>query len=296
MMHIFLSWKEESNLFDFGFRNLLLFFKDKTAVILSFLAEFIVAGLYILFIRDNLIRNFSQIKQAELLMDVWMVSGLLGITSVSTTMGAYGIMVDDYVKKIRRDFLTSPIRNTSLLGGYMSSGITIGVLMTFLLFVLSEVYIFCCYGVRPGADRILTVYGILFLTAVSNASLTLLLVSFLKSNNALASCCTILGALIGFLTGIYLPMGSLPESVQMLVQCFPVSHGVVLFRQALMEPLISDSFGSLNSDGAGQFMKYMGIQFYMDETLMPFSVSVIILLIAAVLCMLIAVWRFSREF
>ena len=45
-------------MFNLAYRNLLLFFKDKTTVFLSFLAEFIVIVLYILFIRDNLIENF----------------------------------------------------------------------------------------------------------------------------------------------------------------------------------------------------------------------------------------------
>ena len=91
-------------MFDFAIRNLLLYFKDRTAVLLSFLAEFIVIGLYILFIRDNLLEQFSGIQNVDVLMDVWMIAGILGITSVTTTMGAYGIMVDDKVKKIEMDF------------------------------------------------------------------------------------------------------------------------------------------------------------------------------------------------
>ena len=47
---------------DFGFRNLVLFFKDKMTVFLSFLAELIIVGLYILFIRDNLIASFPQVE------------------------------------------------------------------------------------------------------------------------------------------------------------------------------------------------------------------------------------------
>ena len=190
----------------FGVINLLLFFKDKTTLFLSFLAEFIIVGLYLLFIRDNLISGFSQIKDVELLMDVWMISGVLGITSVTTPMGAYGIMVDDRAKKISRDFATSPIRKFSLLGGYMFSAVIIGLVLSFLLLVLSEIYIYFSYGVKLGAEKMLLGYGVLVLTTVSNSSLVLFLISFLKSSNALAACCTILGALIGFLTGIYLPM------------------------------------------------------------------------------------------
>ena len=54
---------------DFAFRNLVLFFKDKTAVALSFLAEFIVVGLYILFMRDNLIGGFAGVTNVEALLD-----------------------------------------------------------------------------------------------------------------------------------------------------------------------------------------------------------------------------------
>ena len=119
---------------DFAFRNLILFFKDRTAVILSFLAEFIVVGLYILFMRENMIQTFAQVEEIELLMDTWMIAGILGITSVTTTMGAYGIMVDDKAKKITRDFSTSPIHRFSLLGGYMAGAVVIGMFMSIFLY------------------------------------------------------------------------------------------------------------------------------------------------------------------
>lgn len=280
---------------DFAFRNLLLFFKDRTAVLLSFLAEFIVIGLYILFIRDNLISNFKSIENIELLIDIWMVSGILGITSVSTTMGVYGIMIEDKNKKIIRDFTISPISNVSLLGGYMTAACAIGIFLTFLFFAVSEIYIFCCYGVRPGADRISSIYSILFLTTLSNSALTLLLVSFLKTSNALAACCTILGTLIGFLTGIYLPMGNLPQSVQILVKCFPVSHCVVLFRQALMEPFISENFGGINTSAALEFMKFMGIQYTINEDVLSGKISIFILFLSTFLCTIIAARKISGD-
>ena len=49
-------------MFDFGMRNLAIFFKDKMTVLLSFLAEFIMVGLYLLFLRDNLLTSFPQLK------------------------------------------------------------------------------------------------------------------------------------------------------------------------------------------------------------------------------------------
>lgn len=274
---------------DFAFRNLILFFKDRTAVILSFLAEFIVVGLYILFMRENMIQTFAQVEEIELLMDTWMIAGILGITSVTTTMGAYGIMVDDKAKKITRDFSTSPIHRFSLLGGYMAGAVVIGMFMSIFLYLIASVYMLHRYQVRLRTEQVMELYSTLFLITVSNSSFVLFLVSFLKTSNALASCCTILGALIGFLTGIYLPMGNLPEGVQWLVKCFSVSHCVVLLRQILMEPFIGENFGGVKTEEAHWFMEYMGVRFVYEGEFLTAQNSVMILIAAAMVFFLMTV-------
>ena len=135
-------------------RNLALYCKDKTTVLLSFLAEFIIVGLYVLFIRDQLLESFSQLPDAGLLMDVWMIAGVLGIAAVTTTMGACGVMVEDKARKIDRDFRVSPLRPGTLLGGYWSAAVVIGLVLSFLLLLLAEVYVSHRYGVRLGGAHV----------------------------------------------------------------------------------------------------------------------------------------------
>lgn len=264
-------------------------------MLLSLLAELIIVALYALFIRDQLVGSFTQLNNAELLMDVWMIAGILGITSFTTTMGAYGVMVDDKVKKINRDFEVAPIRNATLLGGYLIAAVVIGLILSFLTLLAAEGYISYQYGVRLGAGQMTEIYGVLLLVTVSNAAQVLLLVSFLKSSNALAACCTILGAMIGFLTGIYLPMGTIPDSVQTLVKCCPISHGVVLLRQILIEPLLSGSFSAANAPQAAAFQEYMGIQYVWDGAWLSAQSSVLILLAAAGSCLVLAIAKFSLQ-
>ena len=280
-------------MFDFAIRNLLLYFKDRTAVLLSFLAEFIVIGLYILFIRDNLLEQFSGIQNVDVLMDVWMIAGILGITSVTTTMGAYGIMVDDKVKKIEMDFWISPIRRDAILSGYMISAVVIGFIMTMILFLLSGIYIFQFYKVRLGAGNMGFLFCVMLINTMANSSMVLFLVSFLRSSNALASCCTIAGALIGFLTGIYLPIGNLPESVQWLVKCFPVSHGVVLFRQILSEPLLDESFKGMQAGIMLEFMEFMGIRYTFEARFIPVRISIAVLFAAGGLFLILTMLKYK---
>lgn len=263
-------------MFDLAKRNLILFFRDTFTVLLSFLAEVIVVILYFLFIRDNLLEQFSYLEHAEILMDVWMIAGILGITSVTTTMGAYGIMVEDRAKGLWKDFLIAPIKRGTMVGGYMIAAIIIGVIMSMLVLLMAGIYMRQIHDVKLLMGNGEVVLGLIFLSAVSNSSMVIFLISFLKSSNALASCSTIIGSLIGFLTGIYLPMGNLPEYVQMVVRAFPISHGVVLFRQSLMESFLADCFGGAKEE-LEVFVTFMGIQFSHEDKIVTMQSSVVLL-------------------
>ena len=101
----------------FAQRNLKLFFRDKSAVFFSLLAVFIIIGLYALFLGDVWTDSLSDLANARQLMDSWIMAGLLAVTSITTTMGAFGVMVDDRSKKIDKDFASSPIQKGSAFCG-----------------------------------------------------------------------------------------------------------------------------------------------------------------------------------
>ena len=102
---------------NFTLRNLRVFFKDKTAVFFSLLAVFVIIGLYVLFLGDVWSASFSDVENARFIMDSWIMAGILAVTSFTTTMGAFGIMIEDKAKKINKDLVVSPIKTTSLVGG-----------------------------------------------------------------------------------------------------------------------------------------------------------------------------------
>lgn len=281
-------------MFELANRNLLLFLRDKSAVCLSFLAEGIVILLYILFIRNNLLEQFSYIKDGEMLMDIWMIAGILGITSVTTTMGAYGIMVEDRAKGIWRDFMIAPVKKWKMVGGYILSATLIGTLMSLFVLIIAELYMEQIYGrsILAGHGGELFVYVLLI--TVSNSAMVLFLISFLKSSNALASCCTILGALLGFLTGIYLPLGSLPIEVQQMVKVFPMSHGVVLFRQSMMASLCTEGVMGGGEEECRKFMTYMGIEYSHNGTGVTASSHSSFLIFSGLVFLALSVWHLSQ--
>lgn len=280
---------------NFGIRNLKVFFKDKAAVFFSLLAVFIIIGLYALFLGDVWVSSFEGVPGVRYLMDSWIVAGLLSVTSVTTTMGAYGILVDDKTKRINKDFIASPISNSSLVGGYIFSAIIIGLVMSLVTLLLSEFYIVVNGGQWMSLTVLLKTLALIVLSTVVNSSLVLFIVSFFNSANAFATASTVIGTLIGFITGIYLPVGNLPDAVQWIVKCFPVSHSAVLFRQALMEDPMAASFAGAPTQIVTEFKQLMGVEFVYGETVATPLVSILVLLATAAVFYGLSVLNLSRK-
>ena len=279
----------------FTLRNLKLFFRDKSAVFFSLLAVFIIIGLYALFLGDVWTESLKDIKNVRFLMDSWIMSGLLAVTSVTTTMGAFGVMVDDKSKKINKDFYVSPIKRSSLAGGYILSSFIIGCIMSAVAFVLAEAYLLIGGGELLGFAEFIKVILLILLTTFVNTSLVLFVVSFFKSQNAFATASTIIGTLIGFITGIYIPVGSLPEGVQTIVKIFPVSHAAVLFRQVIMEKPLNDSFAAAPAEITDEFKSMMGVTFKFGENEISALVSILILVATAVIFYGLSILSLSRK-
>ena len=122
-------------------RNLKIFFRDKSSVFFSFLSVIIIIGLYVLFLGDVITSDMDGLPGVRFLMDSWIASGLMAVTSITSTMGAFGIMVEDRARKNNRDFLTAPLKRSTIAGGYVVSTYLIGVIISLVTLVLIELYI-----------------------------------------------------------------------------------------------------------------------------------------------------------
>ena len=87
-------------------RNLKVYFRDRASVFFSLLSVIIIFLLYTLFLGDAWSggSEFEGAVGVRGLMDSWLMAGLLAVVSVTATLGAYGIMVEDRSRKIIKDF------------------------------------------------------------------------------------------------------------------------------------------------------------------------------------------------
>lgn len=261
-------------------RNLKIFFRDKGAVLFSLLGVLIVAGLYILFLGDAYIDSLADFKNSDKFMNCWIMAGLLSITSVTTTMGAFGTMVQDKEKKIFKDFYCAPVSRSSITLSYIISSAIVGLIMTGIVLIIALVYLTATDSITLNVMLILKLTGLSILTSLSNTALVLFLVSFISSQKAFSAISGIISALIGFVTGIYLPIGNLPDSVQYVVKCFPTSHSTVLFRQLLMgdmEYSVESFPANSQTKALTELKENLGIIFTFGNTECTSAVSLTIL-------------------
>ncbi len=275
----------------FAMRNLKLFFRDRAAVFFSLLAVFVIIGLYVLFLGDMVMGDLEGVSGGRFLMDSWIMAGLMAVTSVTTTMGAVGVVVDDKAKGITKDFHTSPLKRTTLVGGYLVSTIVVGTIMSVVALVLAELYIVGSGGEFLPWGNLLKVLGLIFLSTMTSGSMMFLMVSFFNTQNAFGVASTVLGTLIGFLMGIYVPIGVLPSSVQTVIKIFPISHAAALFRQVFMEVPMASSFAGAPPEMVEGFQTAVGVIYQIGDGTVSFLGSMMFLVATTVLFFGLGVWR-----
>lgn len=121
-------------------RNLKLFFRDKTSVFFSFLSAVIILGLYILFLGDVQGQNIG-LEDGRYFTDLWMISGILAVTGMTSALGSLGIMVEDKTSGVEKDFLISPLNNMKRILSHLFSAIFVSLLMSLMTLILAEGYL-----------------------------------------------------------------------------------------------------------------------------------------------------------
>lgn len=276
-------------------RNLKAFYRDRPAVLFSFLASLIIIGLYVLFLGDVYTSDFGEMANAREIMDNWVMAGLLATTSFTTTMGAFGIMVNDKAQKISKDFYSSPVSRRSLAGGYVLSALILGFVTSVMTLCLAEIYIVANGGVLLSLHAMLKVLILILLADITNVAIMFFITSFFASNNAFSTAGTVMGTLIGFITGIYLPIGMLPEAVQWVVKLFPTSHAAALLRQTMMEGAMSESFVNVPEQYLMDFKHTLGVTFRFGTQEVGSSGNMAFLLVSVVIFFSLAVTKLSKK-
>lgn len=281
-------------------RNLRLFFRDRAAVFFSLLSALILIGLYALFLGnlqvDNLTERLPNATAADInsFVNAWVFAGITMITTLTTALAALSVFVDDRSSGRFSDFIVSPIRRSELILGYLVSSFIISFVMTLVIVVIGQIYRLTQGSPVMTFAETATTVGYVALSSLAFAALSSFVVTFLRSSGAFAALSTVVGTVIGFLAGAYIPAGTLPNGIVNVMNALPFAQSAMLVR----EPMTAQPLTVL-VDGHAQardsIEAFYGISASVGDFEITSGFAAAVLLAVFVVFMALGAWQLARR-
>lgn len=289
-------------------RNVKVYIRDKGAVFFSFLSALIVICLMVFFLGDmnidgiaELLDAFSygekeeNIKKAELLVLAWTSAGILSINAVTVSLAVYSGMIKDRVNGRLNAIYTAPINRLKIALSYIASAWTASVLVCVLTLGITEVY-----GIVSGMAPYtfmehVQLLGMIMVNSFAYASLMYPLALLAKTEGAWSGFGTVIGTLVGFLGGIYIPIGSLADSISGMMKCTPIIYGTSMFRKVMTKSILDSTFQGVPVDIVDEYREIMGIQLKVADYTLTLRDEWLILLACGIIFLVIGMCLLKYE-
>ncbi|MBF2671689.1 ABC transporter permease [Listeria seeligeri] len=279
-------------------RNLKLYFRDRTAVFMSMLTVLIIIGLYAIFLGNNMEEMFEQAAQKTTgiteLVNTWVIAGILSITPVTVSLAVFSIKIHDEEQSIARSFAITPASRWRIVFSYIVSGIVASFLISLVTLVVGEAYIWLTGGAILPLDSWLSLTWIILINVFCCSSMMFFIASLVKKASAFSSVSTIVGTVIGFIAGIYLPIGSLPAAVQTIMKWFPFTYGASSIREIMTKEPLQQVFGG-NSEALKATKEMIGVTIYWGEKTVTMTTSLLFLIGFALVFGILSVIIMKRQ-
>lgn len=242
-------------------RHLLVFFRNKIRVFFTLMVPFIVFIVYVFFLRDmelNTVKNILTEKEIEFgkeaglltgnqqlmhyikaLVDSWMLSGILAISTMTVSLQTNTMIVTDKESGVNRDFASSPVGRNMLIGSYFLYNIVVTIAICFIFLLVCFIYLACLGEFCINFVSFLTIVAMLVFSSICSVLFTVFLCSFIKREATMASVTTLLSTAIGFLIGAYLPLAMMPNWAQNVCIFVPGTFSCSLMRYSMMSAPIN---------------------------------------------------------
>lgn len=218
-------------------RNTLAFLRDKAAVFFSFLSVIILLALYFMFIGKQYTSDLTMVSDdMKIFLSVGVImGGVLVINTVSLSLGVMGNIITDLQFKRLDAFLVTPVKRYKIILSYYITSIIVTAVLTLIMWLLTILYVGIFSGYWYTFLTIIKVSGLLIFYTFISATLMIFLTTILKSVNAFGALSGVLGTLIGFISGIYMPLFVLGKSMVYVASVVPFTHMTILLKQVLLK-------------------------------------------------------------
>lgn len=228
-------------------RHFLVFFKNKIRVLYTLLVPIIILLVYILFLRNlelstvqNILYELEVEATPELttyintLVDSWMLSGIIILSTITISIQTNNIIINDKENGVNRDFASSPIKNSYLIGSYFLFNFIVTMFLCLIVMLICFVYLaIMCEFFLTFIDFLIA-FGVLTLSTATSTLLTIFICSFIKHESTLASIIAVFSTVAGFVIGAYMPLSMFPDWFRNICGFVPGTYSTDLMRFAFM--------------------------------------------------------------
>jgi multidrug/hemolysin transport system permease protein len=251
-------------LYQLVLRNTRLYLRDRAAVFFSFLSVIIIIFMYVLFLgkmqENNLSQAYANVEGIDWLVSSWIMAGILTVSTVTVPLSILGTLIDDKSKGVLNDFYTSPIDRKILSLGYLISSWVVSFIMVGINFIIGQIYVVIMGGEILGFIATLQIIGAVVLSIMTFSSLFFYISLFMKTQNAFGTMATLVGTFIGFLGGIYIPIGVMGKNVQTVMNILPSAHSVTIIRNIYMKGAIEKVFTGAPAEVLADYKFMFGLE------------------------------------
>ncbi len=277
-------------------RNIRVYLRDRGAVFFSLLSMLIVLGLMLFFLGDMNISALTDVlaqlpgrdaeadkKKAELFVMLWTCGGILSINAVTVTIAVYSSMIKDRTVGVLNSIYTAPVSRLAISASYITSAWVCSIIICVLTLAISEIYCIIQGGDVFSVMSHLKLLGMIMVNSFTYASLMYLVAILVKTEGAWSGIGTVIGTLVGFLGGIYLPVGALAEEIAAGLKFFPVIYGAKMFRSILTADIAEEIFANTPEILKTEYFDVMGVTIdFFDMQITDTGCVVILLICGAV--------------
>ena len=264
-------------------RNILIFIKDKSSVFFSFLSMLIIIGLNVIFLNKTNVDSLLKIipaerEKVEFMVNSMVMAGIIVVNATTVTLGVAGVMVDDDENNKLKSFYISPVSRMNITFGYILSAFIIGCIFCFLTFFISEVYIFFSGGELLTFVNMIKVIFYIVVNVFSSSCFIFFITSVIHSARSFSTISVVIGTLVGFVGGLYVPIGQLPDFVQKIIKCCPIIYGTSLMKDVFVENPIISVFSNADVDVIDSYKEFMAISISLNNNVVSDIQKIMILL------------------
>ena len=253
-------------------RNIRIYLRDRGAVFFSLMSMLIVIGLMLFFLGDMNVNNIASLlsklpgrdaaadkENAAILVLQWTAAGIIAINAVTVTLAVYSSMIKDRAEGRLSSIYTAPVSRFTISASYVSAAWICSVIICVITLIISEIYCII-QGAQPySVGAHLQLGGAIAVNSFTYASLMYLLAMTAKTEGAWSGLGTVIGTLVGFLGGIYIPIGGFSDEIAAGIKFLPVIYSSKLFRSIMTADAENTAFSGAPSEMISEYRSIMGV-------------------------------------